>query len=49
MMSFSDYNSITLNGTFLKGTEIEDFCKRKNNDFFLQVTSGNQHVGAYTN
>jgi len=36
---FSDYTSITLNGTFLKGAEIEDFCKRQNSDFFLHVAS----------
>lgn len=39
MKSYSDYTSITLNGTFLKGAEIEDFCKRQNNDFLLQVAS----------
>jgi O-succinylbenzoic acid--CoA ligase len=39
MISFSDYTSITLNGTFLEGTEIEDFCRKQNNDFFLQIAS----------
>ncbi len=39
MISFSDYTSITLNGTFLEGTGIEDFCKKQNNDFLLQVAS----------
>jgi O-succinylbenzoic acid--CoA ligase len=39
MMFFSDYTSITLNETFLKGAEIENFCKKQNNDFFLQVGS----------
>jgi O-succinylbenzoic acid--CoA ligase len=39
MISFSDYTSITLNGTFLDETGIEDFCKKQNNDFLLQVAS----------
>jgi len=39
MRSFSDYTSITLNGVFLKKEEIEFFCRKQNNDFFLQVAS----------
>ena len=39
MKSFSAYTSIILNGTFLKGADIEDFCKKQNDNFFLQVAS----------
>ena len=38
-MSFSDYTSITLNGTFLKEAEIEDFCRKQSDDFFLQIAA----------
>ncbi len=39
MKHFSDYTSITLNGTFLQGSEIENFCKEQNSDLFLQMAS----------
>ncbi|MEO8960706.1 MAG: AMP-binding protein [Ginsengibacter sp.] len=39
MKSFSEYNSITLNGTFFQGAEIENFCKKQDSDFFLQIAS----------
>ena len=39
MKAFSDYTSITLNGTFLQGSEIENFCKEQNSDLFLQMAS----------
>ena len=39
MKAFSDYTSITLNGNFLQGSEIENFCKEQHSDFFLQIAS----------
>ena len=38
-MSFSDYTSITLNGTFLKEGEIQHFCGKQSDDFFLQIAA----------
>lgn len=37
MRPFSDYTSITLNGTFLEGAEIENFCIKQDSDLFLQI------------
>ncbi len=39
MKIFSDYTSLTLNGTFLKGEEIAAFCKEQNKEIFTQIAT----------
>ncbi|MEO5649983.1 MAG: AMP-binding protein [Ginsengibacter sp.] len=39
MKIFSDYTSLTLNGTFLKGEEIAAFCKEQNKEIFTQIAA----------
>lgn len=37
MYSFTDYTTLTLNNTFLKGKEILDFCKRSEQPYFHSI------------
>lgn len=39
MKTFSDYTSITLNSTLLKGEEIVAFCKEQNNPFYIEIAA----------